>query len=191
MSPVDSAALASLLPQLRPFATADGFDEQIALCAGVAIGRKAPAEAERAAAAAGVAMEAQKALVSLFLEAARTGVASSDLAASLESVLPAQRANAVAALATEGLPTLRGTIESLSLGPEELVDVRWHRASVAAAAREQQRVGGVPLYTITLTVRAQDGTTRPLQFTAGAEELHELVATLKGAVQQVEREVAA
>ena len=92
-------------------------------------------------------------------------------------------------MAHEGQPTMRGTLESLSLRPDELVDVSWSRASIAASGREQPRSGGTPIYTVTLTLRAADGTVRPLQFTANNEELHDFVSSLKGAVRQVEREV--
>jgi hypothetical protein len=137
--------------------------------------RKAPAEAAHAAATAGTAAAVQDALVSLFLEAARTGVSAEELASSLGSVLPDARARAIAALAAEGQPSMRSAIEALSLGPDQLVDVSWQRASVAASGRELPRAGGTPLFTVTLTVRGSDGTMRPLQFTANSEELTDLV----------------
>jgi len=182
--------LAPLLPALKPLAGVTGFDEHIALCAGVAVGRKPHAEAERAAVAAGISADTQNALVAIFLEAARTGVAKEELAASLTTVLPAERANAVAVLAHEGQATLRSTLESLSLHPDDLVDVTWSRASIAAAGREQPRSGGTPLYTISLSLRAADGSVRPLRFTANVEELHDFVASLKSAIRQVERELS-
>ena len=108
-------------------------------------------------------------------EAGRAGMAADDIQAALASVLPAERARSIAAMATEGQPTIRATLESLSLGPAELVDVQWHRATIAAAGRELPRPGGTPMYTITLTVRDADGSTRPLLFSASVEELTELV----------------
>ena len=44
-----------------------GFEDHIALCAGVAIGRKPHIEAQRAAIAAGLTAETQSALDALFL----------------------------------------------------------------------------------------------------------------------------
>ena len=184
------SAIATLLPMLRPLSGMPGFEDHIALCAGVAIGRKPHIEAQRAAIAAGLTAETQSTLVAFFLEAARTGVAQEELAASLASVMPADRASAVAAIAHDGRPTLRSALESLSLRPEELVDVRWSRASVAAASREQPRSGGTPIYTITLSLRSANGAVRPLQFAANVEELHDLVSSIKSAVRQVEREVS-
>ena len=184
------SAIATLLPMLRPLSGMPGFEDHIALCAGVAIGRKPHIEAQRAAIAAGLTAETQSTLVAFFLEAARTGVAQEELAASLASVMPADRASAVAAIAHDGRPTLRSALESLSLRPEELVDVRWSRASVAAASREQPRSGGTPVYTITLSLRSANGAVRPLQFAANVEELHDLVSSIKSAVRQVEREVS-
>jgi hypothetical protein len=181
--------LASLLPSLRPLATAEGFDDHVVLCASVAVGRSPPAEAERSGSAAGLPAEATSALVALFLDSARLGVPTDELSAALSSVLPPERASAIAGIATQGQPTLRGALESLSLDVDELVDVSWTRATMAAAGLEQPRPGGTALYTISLTLRAADGATRPLQFTANIEELHELVSTLKSAMRAVEREV--
>ena len=151
----------TILPRLKPLATAQAFEEQIALCAQVAAGRKAPTEASHAAAAAGTPSEVQDALVSLFLEAARTGVSAEELGSTLSAVLPDARARAIAALAAEGQPSMRSAIEALSMGPDQLVDVSWQRASVAASGRELPRPGGTPLFTITLSVRGADGATRP------------------------------
>ena len=178
--------LAALLPPLRPLSgLSDGFDELIAQCAGVAIGKRSAAEVVRGSR---LPAETTEALVALFLEVARVGTPADELTTALSSVLPAERASAIATLAADGQPTLRTTLESLSLGPEQLVDVSWTRATVAAAGLEQPRPGGTPVYTVTLTLRRPDGAARPLQFAASIEELHDLVATLKSAMRAVERE---
>ena len=91
------------------------------------------------------------------------------------AVLPAERAKGIAAMATEAQVTMRAALEALRIGLAELVDVCWHRAAIAAAGRELPRPGGTPLYTVTLTTRAPDGSTRPLQFSASIEELTNLV----------------
>ena len=184
------ATLPSLLPALKAFAKADAFDESVALCAQVAVGRKAPTETAKAAAAAGTTSAALDALVSLFLEAARVSVSADDLASALSAVLPAERARTIATLAADGQKPMRQALEMLNLGPDELVDVQWQRASVAAAGLERPRPGGTPLYTVTLTTRATDGTTTPIQFTATSEDLTDLVRELKSAMRQVERELA-
>ena len=181
--------LAALLPALRPLAAAEGFDDHVALCANVAVGRHPPADAERSGSASGVPAEATSALVALFLDSARLGVSNDELSAALSAVLPPERASTIAEIAAQGQPTLRSALESLSLALEELVDVSWTRATVAAAGLEQPRPGGTALYTIALTLRAADGGTRSLKFTANVEELHELVGTLKGAMRAVEREL--
>ena len=161
---MEAASFAPLLPALRPFAASEGFEEHLRLCAQVAVGR-------RPAAAVG----ASDALVALLLEAARTGVTAEELQGALGAVLPVDRARMVAVVATEGQTTMRSALDALSLGPAELVDVRWHRATIAAAGNELPRQGGTPMYTVTLTTRAPDGSTRPLQFCANSEELTELV----------------
>ena len=88
------------------------------------------------------------------------------------------------------LPIHCSVLASLSLGPDELVDVSWQRAVVAAAGHEQPRAGGVPLYTITLTTRAADGSLKQVQFTASSEDLADLVRELKNAMRLVEREAS-
>lgn len=187
---MEASALPALLPALRPLATADAFDEQVALCAQVAVGRKAPSDASKIAAASGTPSVAQDALVSLFLEAARVGVSADDLASALGSVLPEERARTIASLASDGQRPMRQTLDALNLGPDELVDVQWQRASIAAAGHERPRPGGTPLYTVTLTTRAANGTTTPIQFTATSEDLTDLVRELKCAMRQCERELA-
>ena len=170
-------SLSALLPSLRHLSSgpAPKFEEHARLCAQVAIGRCSDADASAAAAASGTPVESLRALVVLFLEAARAGMAAGEIQAALTAVLPEERARSIAAIATEGQPTVRAALEALSLGPAELVDVRWHRATIAAAGREVPRAGGTPLYTITLTVRDADGSTRPLLFSANVEELTDLV----------------
>ena len=174
---MDAAALTltPLLPSLRAFASSSGFEEQIRMCAQVAVGRRPAADASATATAAGIPTESSAALVSLFLEAARLNASAGEVEEILGGVLPVERARAIAAIATEGSLTMRAALESLSLGPAELVDVSWHRATIAAAGGELPRPGGTPLYTITLTTRAPDGSTRPLQFTATIEELTDFV----------------
>ena len=83
---------------------------------------------------------------------------------------------------------MRSALETLTHGPAELVDVRWQRATIAAAGRELPRPGGTPLYTVTLTTRSPDGSTRPLQFSASIEELSDLVRELKCCMRSIERE---
>ena len=85
---------------------------------------------------------------------------------------------------------MRGALESISLGPAELIDVHWHRATIAAAGYEQPRKGGTPLYTVTLTTRSPDGSTKPVQFSCSTEELTTLVQDLKNALLQVDREIS-
>ena len=170
-----STAIAPLLPSLRPLSASTGFDEQVRMCAQVAVGRRSDADASAAAVASGTPIEALRALIALFLEAGRLGVPAGDLEAALTAVLPADRARAIATIAAESQTTVNAALEALSLGPAELVDVSWHRATIAAAGRELPRPGGTPLYTITLTTRSPDGTTTPLQFSASIEELSDLV----------------
>ena len=169
------SSLSTLLPQLKPLATAAEFDALAKICALVAAGKRSAADAESAASASGTSIEAQGALVAFFLEVARSGGSADELAAKLGSVLPEDRAGTVVALASEGLPTMRTTLDLLSLGPDELVDVSWQRAVIAAAGHEQPRPGGTTIYTVTLTTRATDGSTKPLQFVASTEELTDLV----------------
>ena len=182
------ATLRELLPALKPFAAASSFNEQAKICAQVACGIKTADDAAAVAEAAGTPAESLDALIALFLEAARVGVSSEELSGALGGVLPADRAKAVAALATEGQPTMRSALETLTHGPAELVDVRWQRATIAAAGRELPRPGGTPLYTVTLTTRSPDGSTRPLQFSASIEELSDLVRELKCCMRSIERE---
>lgn len=183
-------AVAPLLPSLRPLAASSGFEEHVRLCAQVAVGRRPAAEAAAAAAATGAPAESLDALVTLFLEVARNGVSTEELAGALAGVLPAERARAIASTASEAQPTMASALEALRLGPAELVDVRWHRATIAAAGRELPRPGGTPFYTVTLTTRRPDGSTSPLQFSASTEELTDLVRELKSAMRQIEREAA-
>ena len=143
------------------------------------------------AAASGTSLDAQASLVAFFLEATRGGFAATDeLTTTLSAVLPTDRAHTVALLASEGQPAMRTALQALSLGPDELVDVAWQRYVVATAGHEQPRPGGTPMYTVTLTTRAVDGSTKPLQFTASTEELAELVRELKNAMRLIEREIS-
>lgn len=169
------AALPYLLPSLKPFATSPQFEEHVKLCAQVAVGRRSDADASAAAAASGTPAETMRALVALFLEAARSGVAADELQTALSAVLPEARARSIAVTAAEGQPSVRAALDALSSGPAELVDVKWHRATIAASGRDLPRAGGTPLYTITLTTRESDGSTHPLQFSASIEELTDLV----------------
>ena len=186
------SALQPLLARLRPIgALSDSsFEEQIKLCAGVAAGRKAHTEAQQAAIQAGLSVDTQRALVALFMETSRINIGREELIASLSTVMPAERANALASITQEGQAAFCGTLDALSFRPDEVVDVTWARSSVAAAGHEQPRSGGTPMYSVTLTMRSPDGSTRPLQFTADTEELHDLVASLKSAVRQVEHQLS-
>ena len=114
-------AVAHLLPSLRPLGAspADGFDALVALCAGVAAGRKAPADALRAAGAAGVEEGCAESLIALFLEAARLGGAEG-LAGALSAALPADRAQSIADIAAEGHRVIGSTLEAVSDGPDRL-----------------------------------------------------------------------
>ena len=181
--------ITGLLSALRPLAAIESFEEHVKLCAGVARGSNSPGDVERAGAAIGLPLSVQEALVSIFVEATRTGVTSDDLIAPLSSVLPPDRARIIASAAADGQRSMRAAMDSLSLRPDEVINVTWERATVAAAAREQPLPGGTPAYTICLTLRAPDGNTRPVTFSASVEELTDLVASLKGAVRQVEREL--
>ena len=122
--------------------------------------------------------------MSLFLEAARVGISTESLTSALGSVLPADRAQTIASLASDGQRPMRQALDALNLGPDELVDVQWQRASIAAAGHERPRPGGTPLYTITLTTRAPNGKITPIQFTATCEDLTDLVRELKSAMRQ-------
>lgn len=187
---MSESAVPALLPSLKPLAAAAEFESLAKLCALVAAGKRPAAESSNAAAAAGLPVATPAALVSFFMEAARIGGTVDDFTNSLSAVLPEDRARTIAALASEGQPAMRSVLASLSLGPDELVDVSWQRAVVAAAGHEQPRAGGVPLYTITLTTRAADGSLKQVQFTASSEDLADLVRELKNAMRLVEREAS-
>ena len=173
--PQDDDALAALLPTLAPLKSASDFDSLAKACALVAAGKRPAAEAAQAATTSGTSAAAQAGLVSYFLSAASMGGAANTQAPSVGAVLPSDRAAVVEALASEGQGATCSALSSLSLGHDELVDVAWQRSVVAAAGSEQQRAGGVPLYVVTLTTRARDGTIKPRQFTASTEELTDLV----------------
>lgn len=167
--------LATLLPALKPLSSVESFEPVLTVCAQVAAGRKSSGEASSVAAVAGLPPATHASLIALLLEVARQGIGADELEQALAAVLPAERAKAVAALATKAQPALHAVLESISLGLDELVDVSWQRSTVAAAGREQPRAGGDPIYTVTLTLRAADGSSRLLQFVASIEDLTELV----------------
>ena len=114
-------------------------------------------------------------------------MSSEELSGALGGVLPADRAKAVAALATEGQLTMRRSRDTDACGQRSW-STCWQRATIAAAGRELPRPGGTPLYTVTLTTRSPDGSTRPLQFSASIEELSDLVRELKCCMRSIERE---
>lgn len=167
--------LAPLLPPLRPLSACSSFEEQVRVCAQVATGKRPDADTSAAASSSSTPVESLRGLIVFFIEAARQSASAADLEAALASVLPADRAHTVATVAAEGQLTMRAALDALSLGPAELVDVHWQRATIVAAGHELPRPGGTPLYTVTLTTRAPDGSTKPLQFWADTEELTDLV----------------
>ena len=170
-----SEVLAALLPPLKPLATATAFDDFACACARVAAGRLAPGEASKLATTRNIAKSAQDALTSLFLEATKVAIPTEELVSVLVAVLPSDRARTVAVLASDLQALTHTSLESLSLGPAELIDVTWERANKAAANYVRPRSGGMPFYIITFVLRATNGSTRSLQFTANAEELTDVV----------------
>jgi len=181
--------VSAVLPLIQPIGSMNGFDEHRALSAGVSVGRIPHGKGDRAAAAAELSADTQGVLVALSLEAVRAGIAQEELATTLATVLPADRANQVATSSPDGQAILRSTLESLELQQDELVDFAWSRGGIAASGREQPRLGGGPIYTVSFNLRAPDGSMRTLSLTANAEELHDVVTLLKGAVRQVERDI--
>ncbi len=184
-------AVSHLLPGLKPLGACENFDALVGLCAGVAAGKKAPADAHRTGAAAGVDAGCTDSLVAFFLEAARRAVPTEALTAALNSVLPGERARNIASIAAEGQPFIASALSAVASGPDELVDVSWTRVGTAAAGSERPRAGGDPRYTVTLTTRRADGSAAPVQFIASLEQLNDLVASLKAAVHQVELDAPA
>jgi hypothetical protein len=181
-----TSEIAHLTSELRPLGDvpAETYEPLVKLCAGVAAGRKEPADALRAAALAGVDDEVAEVLIALFLEATRLGVTTEALESALASVLPAERARGLAGLASEAQSSIASTLEAVGSGPDELLDVSWTRASVDMSSGQRIRAYGIPLYTVTLTTRTPAGEMKPIQFCATLEGLTDLVAQLKAAAHQ-------
>ena len=69
----------------------------------------------------------------------------------------------------------------------QVIDVQWSRSGVAAASMYDVQAAS-SLYVVKVTTRDCTGETRTIPFTTSLEGLSGLVATLKSAVKQVERE---
>ena len=107
----------------------------------------------------------------------------------MEIELHAPRARDGSALAKDANIAMGAVGRTVAIPSAQLVDVSWHRAAVVAAGHEQQKVGGAPLFVVTLKTRSPDGSIRPLQFSATLATLTELVRECKGAMRQVEQEI--
>ena len=185
-----ASSTAALLPALRPLGELEqgAFDALVAHSAAIAAGTRTAAElhADPALRTVDVSGALHRALLSLFLEAARANTTTEMLVSELTSVLSEPRARAIASILAEGGPTLCGAVAAAGFGPAEIVDVHWQRRTVAGPAD-----GGRALYAITLTTRRLgDATPSTIQFSASIEQLSALVAELKNALHQVERECA-
>ena len=186
-----ASSTAALLPALRPLGELEqgAFDALVAHSASIAAGTRTAAELHAEPALRGVdgSGTLHRALLSLFLEASRAGTGTEMLVSELASVLPEPRARSIAAILAEGGPTLCGAVAAAGFGPAEIVDVQWQRGTVAGPTE-----GGRALYAITLTTRrVGDASPSHLQFSATSEQLSALVAELRAALHQVERECAA
>jgi len=164
------------------------YDALLERSARIAMGVSSPADLMQVEALAGVAsvQSLSQAIVAMFLEATRDGTSPENLAADLSQLLPVPRARAAAQLLKTHGVALCAALEACNSGPPQLVDVQWHRSSVAAA---KQDAGGQSQYVVTLTTR-RGAELNTVKFTANTEQLSSLVTEVKSAVKQIDHECA-